>query len=142
MTKPLLLDTGPLGRIAHPRPHSEILSWMMRMLRGGAKVVIPEIADYELRRNLILEGLMDSVRRLDQLKAVLTYLPLSTSAMVRAATFWAQARRQGNPTADPKELDVDVILAAQAYEAGGIIVTENVAHLSRFVEARDWRDVR
>ena len=102
----------------------------------------PEIADYELRRNLILEGLMDSVRRLDQLKAVLTYLPLSTSAMVRAATFWAQARRQGNPTADPKELDVDVILAAQAYEAGGIIVTENVAHLSRFVEARDWRDVR
>ncbi len=114
----------------------------MRMVGGGTDVLIPEIADYELRRNLLLEGLADSVRRLDDLKALLTYLPLSTSAMLRAAVFWAEARRRGKPTADPKELDVDVILAAQAYEVDGIVVTENLAHISLFVEARDWRDIR
>ena len=31
--------------------------------------------------------------------------------MLRAAELWAQARRRGRPTADPKELDCDVILA-------------------------------
>lgn len=142
MTEPFLLDTGPLGMIAHPRPNPELLSWLTRMLREGTEVIVPEITDYELRRSLLLEGLIDSVRRLNQLKAVLTYLPLSTRTMLRAAAFWAQARKRGKPTADPKELDVDVILAAQAHEAGGIVVTENVGHLRLFVEARDWRDIR
>jgi predicted nucleic acid-binding protein len=112
------------------------------MLGAGAVLVVPEISDYELRRNLPLEGLTDSIQRLDDLKVVLIYLPLTTRAMLRAATFWAEARKHGKPTADPKELDVDVILAAQAHEAGGIVVTENVGHLSVFVEAREWRDIR
>lgn len=111
------------------------------MLRGRAEVIIPEITDFELRRNLLLEGLVESVRRLDELKAVLTYLPLSTRVMLRAAEFWAQARKEGKPTADPNELDVDVILAAQAYEARGIVVTENVGHLALFVEAKDWGEI-
>ncbi len=85
---------------------------------------------------------MDSVGRLDHLKAVLTYLPLSTRAMLRAAAFWAQAHKLGKPTADSKELDVDVILAAQADEVDGLVVTENVGHLRLFVEARDWRDIQ
>jgi hypothetical protein len=34
-----------------------------------------------------------------------------------------------------------VILAAQAEEAGGIVATDNVRHLSRFVDAREWRDI-
>jgi predicted nucleic acid-binding protein len=139
--KPLLLDTGPLGKIAHPRPNPELLAWLVRMLRGPAKVIIPEITDFELRRNLLLEGLMESVRRLDELKAVLTYLPLSTRVMLRAAEFWARARKDGKPSADPKELDVDVILAAQAHEVRGIVVTENVGHLALFVEAKDWGEI-
>jgi len=139
--KPLLLDSGPLGKIAHPRPNPELLAWLVRMLRGRAEVIIPEITDFEVRRNLLLEGLMESVQRLDQLKAVLTYLPLSTRVMLRAAEFWAQARKHGKATADPKELDVDVILAAQAHEVGGIVVTENVRHLALFVEAKEWQEI-
>jgi len=38
-------------------------------------------------------------------------------------------------------LDSDVILAAQALTENGIVATENVAHLSLFVEAKDWRDI-
>lgn len=46
------------------------------------------------------------------------------------------------PTADPKDLDGDVILAAQALESGGIVATDNVGHLGRYVTAKNWRDVR
>lgn len=141
MIKPLLLDTGPLGKIAHPRPNPELFVWLVRMLKGRVEVIIPEITDFELRRNLLLEGLLESVRRLDDLKAVFTYLPLSTRVMLRAAELWAEARKRGKGTADPKELDVDVILAAQAHEVGGIVVTENVGHLALFVEAKEWQEI-
>ncbi|HLH22492.1 MAG TPA: hypothetical protein VK066_08205 [Chloroflexota bacterium] len=71
----------------------------------------------------------------------MTYLPLTTATMQRAAELWAAARRRGMPTADPKELDGDVILAAQALQVGGAIVTENVGHLAQFVEAKSWREI-
>src|SRR5207248_8025447 len=116
MPSPLLFDSGPLGRIAHPRANREIALWLDRVLAAGHTVILPEIADYEVRRGLLLEGLTASVRRLDQLKEVMTYLPLATSTMLRAAELWAEARRRGVPTADPKELDGDVILSAQALE--------------------------
>ncbi len=55
-----------------------------------------------------------------------------------------EARQRGRPTADPKALDGDVILAAQATlvadEGNEVIVaTTNVGHLSQFVDAREWR---
>lgn len=141
MTNTVMLDSGPLGRIAHPRPNREITEWLERLLGSGVVVIVPEIADYEVRRNLLLEGLTKSVTRLDQLKEVLIYQPLTTEVMLRAAEMWAEARRTGMPTADDKELDGDVILAAQAEPARATVATENVGHLSRFVDARGWRDV-
>jgi hypothetical protein len=64
--------------------------------------------------------------------------------MLKAAEFWAEARQRGQATADPKALDGDVILAAQATlvaDEGNevIIATTNVKHLSQFVDARDWQ---
>ena len=81
------------------------------------------------------------LERLDLLKNTLDYLPLTTSVMLIAAELWAQARNQGTPTADAKALDCDVILSAQALADGGIVATENVGHLSLFVEAKDWHDI-
>jgi hypothetical protein len=45
------------------------------------------------------------------------------------------------PTAPREALDGDVILAAQALGVAGIVVTENVRHLSRFVASYRWQDV-
>jgi predicted nucleic acid-binding protein len=145
----VFLDSGPLGYAAH-RPtnpkYVACLKWIAELEAGGSTVVIPEIADYELRRNLILES-PASVRRLDGLVTRLRYVPLTTPAMKLAAMLWADARRAGKPTADKHALDVDVILAAQArlaIEAGhkAIVATTNLKHLIQYVDADLWHNVR
>ena len=141
MIKPWVLDTGPLGRLTHPARNPKIVVWLERQLAEGISVIIPEIADYELRRSLLLENLERSIARLDKLKTMLVYLPITTSVMLRAAELWAEVRRRGRPTADPQALDGDVILAAQTLSIGGRVATENVGHLSLFVEAADWNVV-
>lgn len=144
MTKPVILDSGPLGRILHPRANKrnkELVDWLKRRLSEGTTVCIPEIADYEVRRELLRASKSKGIDRLNQLKSVLTDLPLNTETMLMAAEFWAEARRLGKPTADSKALDGDVILAAQATQANAVIATENVGHLSLFAEAANWRDI-
>ncbi|MEO7718666.1 MAG: hypothetical protein ABIY70_20910 [Capsulimonas sp.] len=66
--------------------------------------------------------------------------------MLRAADLWAQARNAGQPTGDPKKLDIDVILAAQALTldapiADIVIATSNVGHLARFTTADLWTNI-
>lgn len=141
MIKLIALDSGPLGALAHPRRNIDIAAWLDRVLAAGGIVYLPEIIDYEVRRGLLAANMTRSVRRLDQLKAVLTYLPLTTTTMLEAAHLWAQARQRGQSVADPKELDGDVILAAQARQVGAMVATENVGHLALFVEAKSWRAI-
>ncbi|MFL5589047.1 MAG: type II toxin-antitoxin system VapC family toxin [Ktedonobacteraceae bacterium] len=149
MSSIVLLDTGLLGLITHPKASLEAdqcAQWLVMLSMKGVDVKVPEIADYEIRRELLRMDRMKSIKRLDDLKNVLGYIPLNTQTMLLAAEFWAQARKQGRPTADDKALDGDVILAAQAslltnvgHEA--IIATTNVGHLSRFVNAKEWKNI-
>jgi predicted nucleic acid-binding protein len=140
----LLLDSGPLNRLLHPNAsvNQDVTRWLIRVLDAGAVVVLPEIADYETRRSLIWLNAGASIAKLDRLKADLWYLPLTTPTLLRAANLWAQARRLRRPTADDKALDGDMILAAQALEIGGLVVTENPGHLGLFVETKTWQDIR
>jgi len=132
MARLVLLDTGSLGKLAHPKAHPELAAWFARLMAGDITVVVPEIADYELRRNFLLKGLDVSIRRLDQLEQQAGFLPITTAHMRKAAELWALARKSGQPTADEKALDGDVILAAQALSVGGVVATENVGHLRCF----------
>lgn len=137
----ILLDTTPLGKIAHPSPTVEMKEWLDRHAAVGSTIILPEIADYELRRNLILSRLSASIARLDLLRRTMVFQPITRRVMLKAAELWAVARRSGKSTADPKELDGDVILAAMAIDAGAIVATENVGHLSRYVTAKHWRNI-
>jgi hypothetical protein len=49
-----LLDTGPLGLLAHDRPvhRIPIQTWLVQEMTAGATVYISEVADYEVRREL------------------------------------------------------------------------------------------
>ena len=141
MAEIIVLDSGPLGRLTHPARNPEIVTWLEHLLDAGVSVVIPEIVDYEVRRSFLLEGLTRSLARLDELGEALAFQPLNTAAMRHAAELWAEARRRGQPTADPKELDGDVILAAQAWQLGATVATENVGHLAQFVPALQWQEI-
>lgn len=77
----VLLDAGPLGKLAHPRASPDIKAWLRALLVGGIRVVVPEISDYEVRRSLILADLPASVARLDELGSMLVYAPLTTAVM-------------------------------------------------------------
>jgi predicted nucleic acid-binding protein len=107
----VVVDTGVLGRVTNPRstPQNDLCSlWLENLLASGAQVCIPEIVDYELRREYILGGRTASIKQLDLLESTLVYLPITTGAIRLAADLWAQIRRQGQKTADDKALDGDV----------------------------------
>lgn len=150
MGKIILLDASPLGILANPAQSPFVFQcrhWSEEALRQGHLLVVPEIADYEVRRELLRAGKSQSVTRLNTLKATFEYLPITTEAMLRAAEFWANARNLGKPTAHNLRLDADVILAAQAsllLEDGDevIVATTNPKHLSLFVPAALWQDIR
>jgi predicted nucleic acid-binding protein len=137
---PLMLDTGPLAQLVHPRLDPDLAQWFKAAVAAGLNLVVPEIADYELRRKLLHRGLRESLARLDSLEASVTYLAIDTPTLRRAAELWGAARRRGRPTAPPEALDGDVILAAQAEAIGAMVVTED-ADLGQLVPSRRWADI-
>lgn len=145
MPENYLLDSGPLGLLAHNKPARRILiqNWLIQELKSGSSVFISEVADYEVRRELnrlVLAGQLpvSRLQRLDQLSQLFTYLPISTTMWKRAAEFWADARLQGWPTASPDALDADVLIAAQVTEMQATVVTSNASHLGRWVPFCQW----
>lgn len=149
MSKIVLLDAGPLGMVTHPRAETnrEATLWLGGLLDAGVLVRIPEISDYEVRRELLRASKIEGTRRLERLAEQIGYLPLTTETMRLAARFWADARNQGQPTASDSSLDADVILAAQAVSAEEgdenevVVATTNPRHLSLFADARNWREI-
>ena len=146
MARIVLLDSGPLGTVTHPRRNPDVAAWFARLRRGGTVIRIPEIADYEVRRELVRAGRTVGVRRLDALGRELGYVDVTREVWLLAAQLWADARRLGRPTADPAALDGDVLLAASARlltTAGDqpVVATTNVGHLALFVDAQLWHDI-
>lgn len=146
MSRLIILDSGPLGMAAHPRKNPEIKRWLQQLILAEVAVAVPEIADYEVRRELLRAGRLQGIQRLDTLKVSLRYLPITTPVMLRAADLWATMRRQGAPTAADTALDGDVILAAiatiqRSRGEDAIIATTNVRHLARMAPARLWHEI-
>jgi len=115
--------------------------WSDDLLDSGVRLVVVEVADYEVRRELLRAGGATSIARLDALGAGLEYEPLRTATVRLAAQLWADARNRGVPTADLHALDGDVLIAAQALVPAGngthcIVATTNLGHLGRYVVAR------
>ena len=107
---------------------------------------MPEIADYELRRELIRANKVKGLDHLNDLFLTAELLSITTEAMKLAAKFWAQVRNEGRPTAPYLALDGDVILAGQVaaldFPANQIVVaTTNPGHIARFVPAKFWQEI-
>lgn len=148
----LLLDTNALIRLCHPKRNPEIKAWLQGWLshaqRGGdVEIFISAAADYEARRGVLwkLDKHPDepkALARLDQLCELLDICPISEGVLRRASRFWSEARKGGYSTASERDIDWDVIIAAQAADLTAVVVTSNAGHISRYgVDARDWRDI-
>ncbi|HEY9802851.1 MAG TPA: PIN domain-containing protein [Leptolyngbyaceae cyanobacterium] len=147
MSRVILLDTHPLSAVTHPKAEPKVRQWLQSLQNTETVIRVPEIADYELRRELLRQGKSKSIARLNQLSQN-CLIPLTPETMRKAAELWAWVRNQGQPTASNESLDGDVILAAQAILQlpsfdEVVIVTTNLKHISRFERERisvaDWQ---
>jgi hypothetical protein len=132
--------------VSHPRRNPDEKAWLLERIDAGIAVLVPDVADYEDRRELLRAGRMTGIHRLDALGTSLGVVATTSDINRDAAALWAMARRQGRPTAINAALDFDVIIAAQARSIGRdghevVVATTNVAHLARFVDARMWTDI-
>jgi predicted nucleic acid-binding protein len=148
VSEALFWDSGPLGLITQPQRTHEVIAitdWLKDCLRAGARVLVPAIVYYEIKRELLRANKVVGIGRLDTFVNATPdrYVPLTDDALRFAAELWAQARRSGRPTADATALDIDVLLAAQALRMVGapIIATTNQKHLAQFISARHWTDI-
>jgi hypothetical protein len=52
----IVLDAGPIGLITNPKLSSQSVlcnQWLQVHLKAGNRIIVPEIADYEVRRELL-----------------------------------------------------------------------------------------
>ena len=147
----VVLDASILGLVTNPNLTASNLGakqWLETLLQAGIKVALPEIADYEIRRELLRADKLRGIRNLDILGTNLVYLPITTTTMRSAARLWSQLRKQGLPTSEAKSIDGDVLLAAQALtyseaqDLNPVIATSNVSHISRLTRARHWSEIK
>ena len=117
----ILLNSSPLGLLSSPVPSPQVIAittWAVSSLAAGHRLYIPEVIDYELRRELLRAGKTTGLAKLEGLKTRFRYFPHHYCGYAPGRSYWAQSRRRGMPTGDPKKLDIDVILAAQALTLG------------------------
>jgi hypothetical protein len=88
----VFLDTGVLGLVASPNntgEAKECKEWLYGLLARSVYVVSSDICDYEVRRGLLLASLtnptVQGIQNLDNLPAVIDFLPLTQMVMKEAA---------------------------------------------------------
>ena len=151
----VILDSGVLGQLCSPLPSANRTAldrWFYQLLVRGAWVVSSEICDYEIRRGLLLSerqgARISGIPMLDSLALSIDFLPINKKILLTAAQIWAMARETGQPTADDRNIDVDLLICGTwEYLRGNypgreiVIATTNVKHLSRFAMAMKWQDI-
>ena len=145
----VVLDTGPLGMVTHPRAsgeNRECSTWLRGMLEDGQPHRHPGNLRLRAETGARPRGQAGGIETTRCSGERSRYLPLDTVVMRHAAHLWALARNEGRPTASMDALDADVILAAQTLslrsdDEAPLLATTNVGHLARFIDARAWREI-
>ena len=66
----ILLDSSPLGLLSSPASSTQvaaITNWSVSCLSAGHRLYVPEVIDYEVRRELVRAGKSAGIARLDAL---------------------------------------------------------------------------
>jgi len=152
----VFLDTNILGSLSNPNASPKAVQcqiWFERLLARGGYFVSSELCFYEAKRSLVLgvkRGVnSQGLEKLIALRDLVDFIPVTPSVADLVAEIWAEARLQGIPTADAENLDIDMFIAAhwrllqEEFPGRYVVVsTTNIKHLSRFTEAKEWREIR
>ncbi len=151
MARLILLDAGIVGLLCSSPSLPDGIAcrgWVSTQAKAGSKILLSDLTDFEVRRELNRLRATTKVRRLDDLRSILVPIPVTPATWRKAAEFWALVRMAGKPTAPDNALDGDAILGAVAITIGRegdevFVATTNVKHLRRFpgVEAREWTQI-
>ena len=152
----VFLDSGVLGILCSSENTltvSRCQEWFYQLLARGIYVTSSYLCDYEVRRSLQLNQFKnpiatESLENLDEMLSLIEFLPVTPNVLNLSSYLWAEIRYQGRPTAEIKNIDIDVIIGAscqllqQEYPGQRLVVaTTNVKHLSRFIEAKTWSEI-
>lgn len=152
----IFIDSGVLGILTNPYKFGEARDcehWLYTLLSQGVYICSSDICDFEVRRGLVLalqnKPKFSGIQNLDEIRDIIDFLAIDSVLLRKAADLWASARSQGIPTADQKSLDVDIIISAHWQMLTDnfpgryiVVATTNVKHLSRFTEAKVWKDIK
>ena len=134
----VILDTGSLSLVAAPVGiclGDQSKAWFTALEDIGCRFYVPQMADYEVRRELIRAGKTESVVMLDEFIATEPdrYRLLTAADVARAAGFWARLRNANRGGSPQEALDADLLIAAQAEALaeetrlqGVVVATSNV----------------
>jgi hypothetical protein len=158
----IFLDSNILGLIDSGSNYEETLNcteWFYRSYARGCSFTTSYFCLYEVRRGLLVEqmsgkraqgllglaklevdGFLDFTEKEHNIDIKIT--------LEKAATLWAEASANGRSSRSEKDIDVDIIIAAQYQilvdQNPGqqvIVATKNLKHLSRFCNAANWQDI-
>ena len=135
--KVAVLDSKPLGEICNPRKRSQIKPLIDFLKEQKIAHRVAAITDYELRRELVLQGYTKGINNLNKFRQRELIIPIDNESLIAATELWAEIRKIGQATADNKNIDCDVIMVAQALTLRKqfqeiIILTIDVKDLIRF----------
>ncbi|MBI3000864.1 MAG: PIN domain-containing protein [Deltaproteobacteria bacterium] len=133
---PYLLDTNVVTQLLKRNPH--IVERYRDALERGEQVYLSAVVYYEVKRGLLHVGASKQLHQLDEdFRNVLQWAPVSDAAWDRAASLWAECRRQGKPHDD----DGDLLIAAQAHLLGTVVVTRNTRDFMDFqINVENWEN--
>jgi hypothetical protein len=92
MSRVIVLDSGPLGLLLFPNGHAlgdACRNWVTGRLSSGDRIIVSEIIDYEIRRELIRAKMAHALANLDAFNSAQPdrYQPLTTAHLRTAAQF-------------------------------------------------------
>jgi predicted nucleic acid-binding protein len=133
---PYLLDTNVVTQLLKRSPR--VVERYRRAPELGAQIYFSAVVYYEIKRGLLHLGAAKQLQQLDEeFKNVLYWGPVSDATWDRAAHLWAECRRQGKPHDD----DGDLLIAAQAYVLGAVVVTRNTKDFTDLqISSENWED--
>ena len=121
--------------------------WFYRLLSKGARIIVSDICDYEVRREFIRIK-SKSVQELDRLRDLIEFQTVTFAVLEKAAELWAKARDLSQSNKIKENIDVDCILAAQwcllkEQNPGRkvIIATKNIKDFQRVTDCDVWQNI-